>query len=90
MNEGYSPSCWCVVIVLTYVVDSWEKLSGPPKTMVVITILNICMMVGVCLNEFNFETVASIIHDNWNCEVNKKTLPSTLSWLRAINDLPSI
>lgn len=64
MNKGYSLYCWCIAIVLTHMVDSWDKLLGLPKMKVVVIVAKICMMVVSWLEELNFEIIASIIHDN--------------------------
>ena len=37
MNKAYYLSCLCVAFVSTCVVDSWDKLQGPPKMKLVDT-----------------------------------------------------
>ena len=65
MNKVYRLSRLCVANVLTCVFDSWDKLLGPPKTKVVITVVKTCMMVVSWLRELHFEIITSVIHSNW-------------------------
>ena len=31
MNKGYILCCWCIVILLTRVGDSWDQSPSPPE-----------------------------------------------------------
>ena len=61
MNKEH---CRDIVIVLTRVGDSWDKLLGPLKMKVVITFAKTCMTVVSRLRKFNFDSFTSIVYGN--------------------------